>query len=372
VSIEIRDVRLSFIWVETFLDLLAEMVPAEAPLAFLGRDYTYEPQFDVLLRDNRARIEPGSLSLPWTNIAHQGFWSNYFDNLQPYNGKQCWQALVPLRRKLPATSPPWLPGRLLVESFFYPHGTAIVVTATYEGRLTLEETVLMAWKVRKTGKFPAQWLPGISGDVGLRTLTDKAMNSMRTTALGPAARPGVRSATPFTVLTVVRGSGVDPSVPIPEGGEIHRALEAVTSWSNSWQYDPLPDLDEVSTPTPYFEDLIYTRKRGHAVWFPVNFTSQEEGIHTLSCYHRNLVFASLTVESLVGLVAETARQLDQGRSLSPAHRQCARRASGILGRLYGGANSTYRSWSPNIHIDENEYEDVIDEVRLFFNMDMLD
>lgn len=71
-EIEIHDIRLSLIWVETFPDLLAESAPTEAPLAFLGHDSTYEPQFERLLQDDRTRIEP-NLALPWTNLSHQHF-----------------------------------------------------------------------------------------------------------------------------------------------------------------------------------------------------------------------------------------------------------------------------------------------------------
>lgn len=257
-----------------------------------------------------------------------------------------------------------------MESYFYPHGIAFVATVICEDRLNLEGMVLMARRVRKTEKFPGQWLQGVRGSVSLDTLADKALDALRTAALGPTARPGLRSATPFTVLTVVRGAGVDPLSPFPSGGETHRALEAVTRWSNTWQFDPPPNLARVRLKTRISPDshFIYAHRRGRAVWFPGHFTRREKGMHTLSCYHRNLVFASLMVESLTGLVSETARYLHQRRSLSSDHRECARHAAGILGRLYGGVPSTYRSWSPRIHIEQNGLTAVVNEVRRFFNL----
>jgi hypothetical protein len=369
VAIEIHDVRMSFIWVETWLDLLTEPDPAQMPLAFLGRSYTYEPEFERLLRDVQARVEPG-LSLPWINFDHQGFWNSYFEHKSPNSGRECWKRLVPLRGKLPAEKPDWLPGRFLVESFLYPHGAALVVTATCEGQFSLEGAVLMARRVRKTGQFPAGWLGSRRRKVGLKTLAGQALDRLRVTAMGPAA-PGPRSSDPFSVVTIVRGEGMDPEVPIEPGDEIHRALEAVTTWSNNWQYDPLPDLEEVDIDTLRTEsDIIYARKRGRAIWFPGLIASPDKGIHTLACLHRNQVFASLTVESLVGLVVETAKCLNQGRPLPPAQQQCARHAAGILGRLYGGTN-TYRSWSPITQIDENGLAPVINRLRRFFNMEDL-
>jgi hypothetical protein len=369
-SVEIRDFRLSLIWVETFLDLLAPGAPSQAPLAFLGRSYTYEPVFAQLLEGKRPE-KASDLSLPWINIVHNNYWKCYFEGRVPPNARTCWKALVPLRGKLPAEpTPSWLPGRVLMESFFYPHGIAFVVTATCQGSLTLEEMTTMARRVRQTGKYPVQWLPGGSGEAGLKTLADRALTALRTQALGPAAAPGSRAATPFTVLTVVRGAGVYPSAPFPAGGEAQRALEAVTRWSSSYRFDPLPGLDEVRLKSSIAPDshIIYARRRGRAVWWPGYFTCPGGDMHTLSCYHRNLVFTSLTVESLAGLITETAKHLRQGRAPSPAHSECAQRAAGILGRLYGGAASTYRSWHPTTHIQQNGFVAAVNQVRRLFNM----
>lgn len=53
------------------------------------------------------------------------------------------------------------------------------------------------------------------------------------------------------------------------------------------------------------------------------------------------------------------------------YRDCAKNAAGILGRLYGGVKSTYRSWSPHIQIDQNQLVEDINKVRDFFNMNPL-
>jgi hypothetical protein len=71
------------------------------------------------------------------------------------------------------------------------------------------------------------------------------------------------------------------------------------------------------------------------------------------------------------LAAETAKQIRGGTALSATHSECARRAAGILGRLYTGDPSMYRSWSPRAQIDQNNLLADTNEVRNFFTMPKL-
>jgi hypothetical protein len=368
-AIQIYDFRLSLIWMESYLDLLEPLGASQAPLSFLGRSYEYEAAFDTLLHDREATVGP-DLTLPWLNIRHQGFWRHYFDGKAPPTARMCWQNLVPLRGTLPVTPPPsWLPGRIHVESYYYPHGTALVVTAVCTAALSPEEVVLMARRIRKTGKYTADWLPAQSKWVGLKTLADLALDMQRETALGPGTSLRARTVEPFTVLTVVQAEGVDFEPP-PENGEVHRMLEAVTAWPNGWRSCPLPALDQVKLETGLVgaADVFYGRKRGRAIWFPEQFCDQGVDAHTLSCYHRNILLASMTVESLVALVKAANEVIERGMRLSPDEQSCARHAARILGQLYGGAASSYGTMSTNAQIDQNDYAPPIGQLRRYFNM----
>ena len=192
--------------------------------------------------------------------------------------------------------------------------------------------------------------------------------------LGPNAPPGQRFAVePFTIFTVIRGEGVNPNRPVPRGKQIHRALEAVTTWNQDWQeVDTFPDLDDkvklsILKKSQLFKgNLLYYHRRARAVWFPEHYTKQEENVHSLACYHRNLLFASLQVESLCGFISQTAKQHDQLQPLNPTHNECARRASGILGRLYGGVSSTYRTHSVPVHVEQNDMVAAVNKVRGYY------
>ncbi len=145
------------------------------------------------------------------------------------------------------------------------------------------------------------------------------------------------------------------------------ALEGVTRWSPGWLYDPLPDLEDrtidIKTSPP--SHVLYGRAKARAVWFPERFTHPDNP-SSLNCYHRNLTFSSMQVESLCGLAAAAAERLGNNQLDSEGLRDCARQAGGALGRLYGGGGvhkRSYRSMSPRVQIEQNGFVTDINTIR---------
>lgn len=370
-EIKILDLRVSLIWVETVLDLLSDSVPSDAALACLGRSWSYAGEFDELKSTGSG---PMDLELPWRKTGVHWFWTHYLEGhtRSEVTGSRAWKAQIPFRGKVPAqVEAPWLRGHLVLESFFYPHGVALVLTARCATPMTFDQAVGTAFEIRRQGRYSIQWEEwGRVESLKADRVARKVLWALRTTAMGGGATVAARSVEPFSVVTVVRGTGVSPGIPTPEGGEAHRAMEAVTCWRPTWQHDSLPALADASLPTRTVppSHILYGRKRGRAVWFPALFMLPPGQLRTLACYHRNLVLASLQVESLSLLVSSTAKELRAGRLLSAAHSDCARRAAGVLGRLYGATPDIYRSWSPRVHIEQNNLVSTIDAVRDHFGM----
>jgi hypothetical protein len=103
------------------------------------------------------------------------------------------------------------------------------------------------------------------------------------------------------------------------------------------------------------------------LWFPNLFAGAPGGA-SLACYHANLTFATLQVDSLGGLVRETAEKIRNNTQLAFAENECARFAGGLLGRFHGGQESVYRSWSTRVQIQQSNGVDDIDAVRAHFKM----
>lgn len=402
---EILEMRLSLIWSETVLHLLGKTVPADAPLKALGRRASYELLFEQMIKTQTESVPIHALmgatkpvpvlGPPWPKPEGQLYWQRYLERstLDMLSGSVAWRGLVPLRSKFPVIVAPgqWLATilvpvkiKVLPEAFFYPHGGAFAVTLIAEVKetqppgpgLALFDAVDLAFKLRRdkfnvtwdgnTGLFSGvHWANGPS-EMTLEQLAGKALTVIRATAFGQtAAANSGQVIDPFTIFTVVRGRGVDPAQ-LPDD-DVRRALEAVSRWSPSWRFDVLPDLKDrkidIKRSPP--SHVLYGHAKARAVWFPERFTHASNP-PSLACYHRNLTFTSLHVESLCGLAATTAERLRNNQLDSEGLRDCARQAVGGLGRLYGGGGihkKSYRSMSPRVQIEQNNFVPDINLVR---------
>jgi hypothetical protein len=161
---------------------------------------------------------------------------------------------------------------------------------------------------------------------------------------------------------------------MPSSEEIYTQLQKVTEWRRNGGSDKTnfaKSCAEMSSKmsTPTKGDVFCASQRGRAIWFPDLFTQNDRTLHSLACYHRNLVLASMQVESLGLLILATAKQRQNGEDFySPDHRECARRAADILGRLHKGSYSTYRSYSSRVQIEENNVKEPLTKIRSFFDM----
>lgn len=363
------DLRLSFIWTSTILDFLKGTAPADAPMLFLGNDTQYADRFN----QSRAGSDPYGLEPPWFKPKENFFWYYYVENTQPgnINGAKAWKYLVPLRMKVPyKVSAPWFTGRIYLEGFFYPHGIALLFTAECIEKLSLKTAREMSFKIRQDDFFQLTLDDGSIHNVHLNSLANYGLAFLQRIALGPNAKTDFPVSPLFTVWTVVRAEGVDPTVPMTNGGNVQRVLEAVTTWNPNFGSANLPDLASNSAQVRKNRsegDVLYANDRGRAVWFPGTFTLPEGPKRSMACYHRNLVYASMQVESLCRFIKETAAEIKQAgdaAKLPIQHYNAVKRAAGIVTRIYKAVKgTTYRSGSPYLQIRQNNFLDDINKIR---------
>ena len=356
-AVRISELRASFIWAETILAPLAAAAPGAAPLAFIGDRGAYEARFDALCSQGVLDLGNGLvLERPWPKPYGQVFWYTFFGKriaLKDVRGALAWKQLIPLRWQIqwPITAARW-PGTLGLEAFFYPHGVALVATAHATGqRFTPSQMAEALLAVRRAAQFTIQWPDAAAETLPLNALADRTLERLRALVLDGATAVWRADQEPFSIVTIVRGTGSAGQAPA-KGGALHRALHALATWSESYRQDTPARLDEARVAGVASEPeghIVYGTRRGRVVWLPALFARPSK----LACYHRNLVFAALTVESLGGLLARSAATLEQRQPLPARQRDCAQRAGGIIGRMRGKVQEMYHTGGAAKQIEQN-------------------
>ena len=347
---ELQAIQTSLIYSETVIEALTGELTSP-PYSFLVNRFAYSQKFDETRTSRGGDVEP-----PWPDKIGRSFWGYYFEEQRPLEairGQQAWRGVAPFRHRFPLKVTA-VPGNVrgAPEAFVYPHGVAVVINLILRGSFAPEDAATLAMRLRRGHEFNVE---GEAQPLVLDAVADRALGALRQAAFGPAP-VGRRPQFPFSVTTVVLGKDVDDANLPAEGGAEHRFLEAVTTWAPTWKTAALPKLADATLPTRRSGapagHIVYRRDRGRAVWFPGAFTMPTGQVRTLTCYHRNLVLASLQVESLGGFAAASARFLAEGGKLNDAYYDAATRAGDVLGRFYGGAPSIYRSHSVRAQLED--------------------
>ncbi len=238
--------------------------------------------------------------------------------------------------------------------------------------MSFDEAVAKALDIRWSAKIHLD-LHGSAMDTSLPGLFDAVFDDVRSTVYGPGIPKGELGDL-FTVVTVLDAEGVGGTM--SNGDDIHRHFEALASWNKLFQKVKLEPLANntvaIRQPSPEGH-ILYKERNGRVVWFPQHFLSVAPEPHTLPRYHKNLTMASLQTECLCRLARDAANQLSNGVNfvnVSIDYDSCTKLAAGILGRLYGGADTTYRNRSVRYQIQDN-CQQVVNSLRKHHNMSEL-
>lgn len=379
IPLVIRDFRLSFIWSELLVDVINGKSHPTPEFAFLAQGDLYKETFEAAQhRDHPLRVQP-----PWEEKKSQRFWKRYLPGavLDSVGGKQAWECLVPFRSKPPLRVNKSQNEELSLEGFYYPHCLAVVITARYIGRFSLDDVIKLAYTTKHSAKFTVN-TNGLSQTLGLGAIAQQVFDSLRTPAFGSSTKGTQRG--PFTVFTVVRGEGDEVSSDIEQNKEIQTALEVITHWPPNPAAVNVPPLSDVVIASHELSQrlkcpelsgdapkgsVIYVHQHGRALWFPGLFTSQDKSLTSLACYHRNQVFGAMQIDCMGSMVAEAALQLRNGVPLAAMigpPRTCAENACKCLERIHGGDKRvTYASLSFKKQIQETDLAD-LNELRHVF------
>jgi hypothetical protein len=318
----ILELRLSFVWTETFPALLVDTA-SNAPMSYLGSPQKYIQEYEKIrhrMDELKSQWEEGERELKiayaagsetlakktaelketfrkelddpskptppwpwlWRNYIHH-FWQYYFENKEPnrLTGEEAWNFVVPLRVSLPVQiGSPWPPSgpkwRAMFEGLFYQHGVAVILMprllfkqqsdngeaaiGVKEPGLGLARTMERALQVRKEVNFSVTLPDGTQDSFKLDTVAAALLNYLRERVLGKSAPQGDRPNEPLTVATVIQGRGWNPAVPIAPQSDLHKVLEGLCTWEEDWATNQsLKPLTEANL-------LVSSSTPGHMVY----------------------------------------------------------------------------------------------------------
>lgn len=188
------------------------------------------------------------------------------------------------------------------EGYIYRHSLSLVATANIFDCNSIEEVILRARQFRYDSIF------SLVSDTSRKCSLGR-LSGLLLEQLGKLC--GITANNNCDMLSVAAFDveNVDPAK-LPVNTELQRALEAVTSWSGSWQTDSLPKLASrsITVKNQQDNDLLYGTDKGRAIWLPRLFNHPDEKNCALRWYYRNLVISTMHVMSLccfAGIVGGT-------------------------------------------------------------------
>ncbi len=334
--------RTSFIWVETVPAVLAGTVPTGSSGSFLGRYGDYVAAFNACQTGTPAA---GGLMPPWDRPQGNFFWKYYFEGKQAgeVTGVQAWKKIVPFRSDIACTMVTTNPEvKVALQAFFAPQGIAVVARLNHRGQpKSALDVAKLALAMRHDYRFAVDGSGAPTSGVKLDQAAEQALALTRKRMFGNAEGfPGGNQ--PFSVTTFLAGENVSA---ITQGSDEHYLLEAVTGWDQFLKQPELVKLPLAGAQLPVrgadSENMMYARKTGRAVWFPRVFADSSK-TPMLSCYHHNLMLASLQTLNLGEFVSWVAAQYDSGAPVAPSVVERAVRAAQLLQMLSAGQSATGR------------------------------
>jgi hypothetical protein len=264
---------------------------------------------------------------------------------------------VPFHRRVRIKLEPSVWAGYSFDAFYYPFGLSLLCKFRFPSKLALDKTVESCLEQRNAG------YAHLGKEAPLDVVAESAIQQLRLEMFKDQKLTPIRNPEPFTVVTFAKGKGAESTKPADQK-TVHRAIHSLGCWKPVRPKDTIPALALSDLKGAETGRVLYALPRSRVVWFPDLFTDSSPKRHSLACYHQNLTLASQQVEMLGALVRLTSDELRAGHEpKTETHKSCAKLSGGILGRLRGAVDSTYRSRSPAAQLKHAGLDEAVDFVR---------
>ncbi len=375
-EMSVQEFRLTFIFGRTHGIVTTDGKDGRAPLAYLRDRDAYAAWFEGVRRDGgEEHPSPGDLSPPWPAHAEQGFWERYLQDeigfgrpLGDVSGNEAFRQLVPVRMASPVRLRAPLDDSIVsTQALIWPWGLGVAISVIHRYPLRSFSHLAQASLALREGPYeltearyhrnPERTTAPLAhhAESVLDQLTKEAFGSVPGKPWGDE---------PCSIHATVRAHGPRELFD-PAHEEVHRMLQAVTSFSSSWESDELTDLASSRVAGRGIrprDHIVFGSRRGRAIWAPDSFLASSGATHTVGCQYRNLIMGILQTESLLRFLSFSASHLKVVGPLPDQQLWLARRSAGALARLWAGQGS-YRSGVMRAQVDRDRDRDDINLVR---------
>jgi hypothetical protein len=365
-KINIKNAKLTFIWFHPFFVQWVNPENTNFGFKFLQNF----DEFNIAVQQKAIAQIPQKITVPWQRTEDNYFWQTYFEarnyKQAPVNFYR--KYLIPLREKPEIdVVVSQQPIKFFPEYFYFPMGIAFVLTLKFFlDDLPLDLLVDKTIEIRKDPILDVKWQDGTSGRFKMNNLGNCAIKKQLNMMFSQL--PDLRQVEPFSQFTVIQGKGQLEKA-INEDVEIQRRLFALTRSSTTWRIDSVPSFISTGRTNESWppSHALYYSKRGQVIWQPSRFNEQKRDFSSLTCYSRNQLYCALMVEAMGSYLHEYAALMNEDPKLISSlleGERCARLAATLMGRIYGGSDSTYTSRLSKQHIDSQPgWVESINQVR---------
>lgn len=372
---EIKKLRVSFIWVRTSFRLFEPIVTTtgnDAPLfSYPFRVSDFKDTIRKLYSENDLPV-----TLPWNDGSkgkrYNWFWRYYLRGNDPMDGYPhissdtigkisglCANLILPFRVSLNQNVKLVFGDKLVsgnswnksntfsFEGYLYRHGAALITTFNICNCAELEEAV--GWA--RAARFDPVFQYKSNATTTLKSLADELLNELCEMM---KVQAGINEDHPFSIAAIDAG---DPDLllqPVQQNSPVHKALDALSTWNSAWDQVPLPNLADrtIDMQNNKQGDVIYGDKHSRVLWLPRLFVPEDKNKKTfaLRWYYRNLLLASMQVSSLSALMAKAVS--NQNIQTNMNLRNYLIRVRAIISEMQADSNDTYHSMSIKKQIND--------------------
>jgi hypothetical protein len=426
-DVKIEKFRVSFIWTVLLKDPMNGIPLPQMP--YLTDKQGYAGKFRELVDNDD---ESDGISLPWSQKSgsKHNFWSYYLgtnipfadDSIRDADCVNIWNGCVPFRRRVD------LPvdiddedASIKLTGYFNSFSLTLLATIEKEGEFSVTDLWNTVFEMKETQIF---LVDGQDRDYTIHEIAPLAFNELLSFASGQEGYKKISAIPrdPFTIVSILKGSEIDEVrtkniLTREDFNELRYTLHDLTCWKNELFPDrannpdlPAPEQVLISNKLqPMQGDIFYRQRRGRAIWIPRYFENthtgngpdraatngekrrwknmfimQKRNQKKIACFHNNILFLSIQLESFCLFVKEldlAFQDKARAQALSSDIDDWARRVIKNLSNLYLGrdeniagdlaTDKTYRSISSRLHTNDNNAFGSLNSLRNRYNLKSL-